>query len=152
MRVVQIARDLRAGEFLEQLRVGPLYAAFTQQHFRLGPASPQAFQQKEGVGKLLAHAGDDVLPDRHRHLVAGVAAKTVHPAPAPGQEGLGELVPKLAVLGIELDQVLPRDAPRPRTHEVTVRAAQKPLRMLLVQGGTPGGVIDHQVEKQPRAV
>ena len=93
VRVVQITRDLHPGKFLEQLGVGPLHAAFGQQPFRFLPGAAQAFQQENRFRKLLAHAGGDVLPDRHRHFVTGVAAETVHAAPAPGEKRFGKPVP-----------------------------------------------------------
>src|SRR5439155_931363 len=140
VRMVEIAGGLRAGNFLEQLRVGPLHPAFGQQCFRFVPAAAKPFEQEERFGKFLAHAGGDVLPDRHRHFVTCVAAEAIHAAPAPGEKRLGQVVPKFPFARVQLDQVLPGHAPRAGTEERAILAAQKPLWMPLENGAflSPG--------------
>ena len=91
------------------------------------------------------------MPDRHRHFVTCVAAEAIHAAPAPGEKRLGQVVPKFPFARVQLDQVLPGHAPRAGTEERAILAAQKPLWMPLVEGGTPAGVIDDKVQKEPRA-
>ena len=149
VRMVEIAGDLRAGSFLEQLRVGPLHPALGQQCFRFVPAAAKPFEQEERFGKFLAHAGGDVLPDRHRHFVTRVAAEAVHTASAPGEKRFSQVVPKFPFARVQLDQILPGHAPRAGTEERAVLAAQKPLWMPLVEGGTPAGMIDDKVQKEP---
>ena len=60
------------------------------------------------------------------------------------------MIPKLPFARVQLHEVLPGDAPRAGTYERAVRAAQYPIRMILMEGGTPTGVIDDEVEEQPR--
>ena len=84
--VIEIPGDFGAGIILEQFGIGPLHSAFGQQEFGRVPRSAKAFEQKNGFGKFLLDAGDDVLPGGHGNFVAGVAAETVHAAPAPDEE------------------------------------------------------------------
>jgi hypothetical protein len=55
---------------------------------------PRPSSRKNGFGEFVLDAGGDVLPGRHGNFVAGIAAKTIHPAPAPDQKGVGDFVPK----------------------------------------------------------
>ena len=93
VRMVQIAGDLPAGDFLEQFGIGPLHPAFRQQSFRFVPTPAQALEQKERLRKFLAYVGGDVLPDRQGDFVTGVATKSVNAAPAPGKKGRREFIP-----------------------------------------------------------
>src|SRR6266700_26240 len=100
----------------------PLTLASAQRRLRNSDHA-QPFEQQNRFRKLLTHAGDDVSPDRHRHLVAGVAPETIDTAAAPGEKRLGKMIPKLRFACLQLHEVLPGDAPRAGTHKRAVRAA-----------------------------
>ena len=99
MGVIQVAGHVGAAVILEKFRVGPLHAAFGEERFGGLPRAAQSFQEKNRLREFLAHAGFDVLPDAHRHLVAGVATKTIHAPAAPGQKGAGHFLPQGDVVG-----------------------------------------------------
>ena len=63
-----------AGIILKQFRVGPLHSAGGEQIFGGFQSAAESFEEKNGFGKFLLHAGDDVLPRGERDFVAGVAA------------------------------------------------------------------------------
>src|SRR5689334_20131778 len=110
--VLQVGRDLRSGIVLKQLGIGPLHAAFGEQAFGRLPGTAQAFQEKDGFGKLRPDTGSDVTPGWHRNLVARVATKAIHAAPAPGYKHLRQMFPGSRIAMIQFDQVFPSDTPR----------------------------------------
>ena len=112
--VIQIPRDVAAGIILEQLGVGPLHAALGQQAFGGFPRTAEAFEQENGFGKFVLHAGDDVLPGGHGNFVAGVATETVHAAPAPDQKRVGDDVPERDVVLFQFHQIFPESSPTRR--------------------------------------
>ena len=58
------------------------------------PGTAETLEQKDRFGKFLLHAGHDVLPRGGGNFIAGVATKTIHAAPAPDQERIGDDVPE----------------------------------------------------------
>ena len=56
--------------------------------------APQAFEQKQGVGEGLAHAGNNVLPGGQGHHVAGITAEPVDSALTPGQKDARQSSPR----------------------------------------------------------
>src|ERR1035438_3037104 len=85
------------------------------------PRAAETFEQKNGFGKFVLHAGDDVLPGDGGNFVAGVATETVHAAPAPDQQRVGDEVPKFYVVLFEFDQILPDRACRAGAGEFAVQ-------------------------------
>ena len=51
---------------------------------------------------------------------------------------------------LQFHQIFPGRSPRARAHERTVRSAQKPFGMVLLQIRSPAGVIDDHVQEHPR--
>src|SRR3984957_7399235 len=149
--VIQQSRYVAAVVVLEQFRVGPLHPAFCQQCLGRLQRSAQAFEQEKRFWILLANTSLNVLPDRQRHLVAGVAAKAVHATPAPRQERLCQLIPQLDELWIQFHQVAPGHAPRAGTDELSVGVVQKPGWMLLEKRRTPARMVDNHVQHHSRA-
>ena len=141
--VIQIAVQFGGRKVLENLRVGPLQAAFGQPNCRVVPAAAQAFEQKDRFGKFIAHAGGDVLPDEHRHLVARIAPEAIDTAAAPGEKDFRQLFPQRGAGRINLDEIFPDRAPRARADKLSGRILHEPFRMLLKQGRAPAGVVDH---------
>ena len=88
---------------------------------------------------------------RRGNFVAGVAAETVHAAPAPGQQRVGDEIPKLDVVLFEFHQIFPDGAPRAGAGEFAVGIFQEKFRMIFLQGRTPAGVVDDDVNEDPRA-
>ena len=114
-----------------------MHAAVGEQGFGGFPGAAESFEQEDGFGKFLLHAGDDVLPGRHGNFVAGIAAEAVHAAAAPGQEHVGELVPERDVVVFQFDEVLPGDAPGAGTGKRAVGFAQEPFGMIFLQAPIP---------------
>ena len=115
--VIEIPRDFATGIILEQFGICPLHAAVGEQTFRGVPRAAETFEQKNRFRKFLVHAGGDILPRGGGNFVAGVAAKTVHAAPAPRQQRVGDEVPELHVVLFEFHQIFPDRAPRAGTGE-----------------------------------
>ena len=86
-------------------------------------------------------------PDFHGHLVAGVAAESVHAPAAPGQEGRGNVLPQLTRCRVKLDKVLPDVAPGAGTFESSVLVPAEPFGMVFVERAAPARVIDDEVEE-----
>ena len=147
--MIEVIRDLDARIILKQLRVGPLHSAVCQEACGGFPGAAQAFEQENGGRKFLAHASRNVLPGGQRHFVPGVATKSIHPPPAPGEKHFGEIVPEFDMLVSKFDQVLPRRAPRARADECAPTIAEEPFGMIFLQGGSPTGVVDYQIDKNP---
>jgi hypothetical protein len=143
--------DFAAGIILEQFGVSPLHAAFGEQIFGGFPGAAEAFEQENGFGKFVLHAGDDVLPGGHGNFVAGVAAETVHAAPAPGQKRVGDDVPERDVVLFEFDQIFPDVCPTRRGWRIAIGISQEKFRMIFLQGRTPAGVVDDDVNENARA-
>ena len=85
------------------------------------------------------------------NFVAGIAAETVHAAPAPDQQRVGDDVPKFDVVLFEFDQIFPDGAPRAGAGEFAVGIFQKKFRMIFLQRRTPAGVVDDDVNEDARA-
>ena len=79
---------------------------------------------------IYCHAGDG-------NFVAGVAAETVHAAPAPGQKRVGDFVPEFYVVLFEFDQIFPDRAPRAGAGEFAVGIFQEKFRMIFLQVSNP---------------
>jgi hypothetical protein len=47
--------------------------------------------------------------------------------------------------------MFPGGAPGAEKEKRSIRIALEPVRMMIEQSGTPTGVVDHQVQEQPRA-
>ena len=126
--VIEIPCDVFSGIILEQFGIGPLHSAFGQQIFRGFPRTAEAFEQKNGFGKFFLHSRNDVLPRGHGNFVAGVAAETVHAAPAPDNQRVGDDVPEFHIVLFEFDQIFPNRAPRARAGKFAVGFFQEKLR------------------------
>ena len=142
----QIVFDLSAVVVLEQLRVGPVEIGPVEQIPGHRYFAAQPFEQKEGVGKLVAHFGDDVLPGRHGNHVPGVATEAVHPSSAPGEKYIGHVRPHVLVAEVERRQVGPDHTPGAGIFDLAVLLAGQPLGMGFVKAGRPAGVVDGHVD------
>ena len=112
--VIEVIGDLATGIILEKFRISPLHAAVGQQRFGGFPRAAQAFEQENGFGKFILHAGNDVLPRGHGNLVSGITPETVHASPAPDQKRIGDFVPKRDVCPASVRPGLPRWFPTRR--------------------------------------
>ena len=119
--VIEILGDFAAGIILEQFGIGPLHPAFGQQIFRGFPRTAEAFEQKNGFGKFVLDARNDILPRDDGNFVAGVAAETVHAATAPDQKRIGDFVPEFYIVLFEFDQIFPDGSPRAGAGECSRR-------------------------------
>ena len=150
-RMVEITGDLAAGEFLEQLRVGPLHAALGEACFGVVPAAAEALEQKNSVRKFQANFCGDIAPNRQRHLVAGVAAEAIDTTAAPRQECFLQLSPKRNRPGVDLDEVFPNHAPSAGAFELAIVQTAKPFGVIFLQHTPPAGVVDDEVEHEVAA-
>ena len=148
--IIQIPGDLLAGIILEQFRIGPLHTAIGQQAFGRLPGSAQTLQQKDGFRKLLLDAGHDVFPSCYRNLVTGIAAKTVHAPTAPSQQRICDQVPEFDIMLFEFHKVFPNRSPRSRAGEFAGRGFEEEFRVVFLEGRTPAGVVDHNVDEHSR--
>ena len=149
--VVEIPRHLPAAVVLKQFGIGPLHPALSEQRLGGSPRPAESFEKKNRFRKFFTNPRDNVLPDREGNLVAGIATEAVHAAPAPDQKRVGEKLRQRRVLRFQFDEILPDRSPSARTFKVAVRFAEEPFRMILLQGRSPAGVVDHHVEKHPGA-
>ena len=61
------------------------------------------------------------------------------------------MIPELDVVLFEFDQIFPDGAPGAGAGEFAVGIFQEKFRMIFLQGRTPAGVVDDDVEKHARA-
>ena len=148
-RLGQIVFDLPAVVVLKQLGVGGVEVGAAEDLAGDRHLAPQALQQKDGVGKLAAHAGHDVAPGLNRYHITGVAAKPVDAPPAPPQKDLGHVAPEVLVAEVQAGQVLPAHAPGPGHLDAALGVAGQPLGVGLVQAGGPTRVVDGDIQVEP---
>ncbi len=99
---------------------------------------------------MVAHPRHDIPPGCVRNHVARVAAEPVDTAAAPGEKHFRHEPPQVLMPVIELGQVLPLHAPGSRDLDAALRGAHQPLGVVGVQIGRPAGMVDGDVEKEPR--
>ena len=96
--------------------------------------------------------GDDVLPGLEGNHVSRVAAEAVDAIAAPEEEDLRHVGAELAVRIVQLHEIGPLDAPRPRGVETPVGFAAEPVGMMGLKRRGPARVVGRQVdEEQPFA-
>ena len=115
---------------LENLGIRPVEVGHGEQAVGRLYLAAEALEQEDGVGVLFADLCDDVLPRVGRNHVACVAAEAVHAYPAPEQEHVGHVGAQPVVGVVELHEVGPDDAPRPRRDESPVGFAAEPVWMV----------------------
>ena len=126
-RVVQVSFDLLFGIVLEQFGIGPVHVGVIEQTGGDRRIAAEPLKQEDDVGKLFAHACDDVLPRGNGDHIAGVAAETVHAAPAPDDEDVCNIFPKIFFGVIKLGEVFPDRAPGAGGDDGSVVAAFEPF-------------------------
>ena len=149
--VVQVARHGPGVVVLEQLRVGPLHPALAQQAFGGRPGPAQALKEEHAIRERLAHPGPEVPPDLQGHHVARVTSESIHPAPAPGEQGFGDGLPEGRRPAVQLRQIAPGHAPGAGTEEASFGIAAEPLRVGLHQPGAPARVVHDDVQEEAPA-
>ncbi|OPY16518.1 MAG: hypothetical protein A4E74_01792 [Syntrophus sp. PtaB.Bin075] len=145
-RFGKIPLDLIALIILKQLGVRPVEIALAEQFSRNRNFPTQTLQEKDGVGKLLPHLGDDVPPGRYGNHVARVATEAVHPSAAPCQKDIRHVSPHVLMAVIQAGQVLPDHSPGAGGFNFPLLVAGKPLGMAFMQAGRPAGVIDRDID------
>ena len=89
----QVMFDLTTVIILKQLAVSPVEISPVEQVAGDGNLAAEALQQKDHIGELVPDLPDHIAPGRCWDHVAGVAAKTIHTAAAPGQKDIGHILP-----------------------------------------------------------
>lgn len=144
--------DIRAVVVLKEFRVGPVQVGAVEQVENDPFVAAQALEEKDGIGKLQANFGRDVAPDGQRDHVAGVATESVYAHAAPEKKDFGHVLPEILVAIVQFGQIGPDDAPGSRRFElVFLVPAFEPFGMMILQPGSPSGVIDGDVEEEPSA-
>jgi hypothetical protein len=144
----QVILDLPPVIVLKEFGIGPVEIGLVQQGAGHRNFAAETLKKEQGVGKLLAHRGDDVAPGFQWNHVARVAAKTVHPAAAPGHKDLGHVMPQVATLVVQASQVGPDHPPGPRIFDPSLPVAHQPFGVFVVQAGGPSGVVDGDIQNQ----
>ena len=145
--VVQVARHLGGLLVLEQFGVGPVHATLREQGLGDLPGTPQPLQEKDGLGVGLVDLRGDVLPRRQGHHVARIAAKAVHAALAPGEQGSGHHLPEGRTPMVQFHEILPGGPPGARTAEGAIRVPAEPFRPTLQEARPPARVVHEDIEQ-----
>ena len=148
--VTQIAFDLDAGIVLEEFGISPVHIRGIQQPCSDGGVAAKPFQKENRLRIFLPHPGNDVGPCGRRNHIAGIAAETVHSARTPDTEHLRQIFPELGFLMIQFRQIPPDHSPGPGGMNGSIRIADKPVGMFLMQSGGPARVIDRYVNEKLR--
>ena len=135
---------------LEEFRIRPVEVGLREQARRRRDLAAQPLQEEDRVGILAAHFRDDVFPRLGGDHVARVAAEAVHALAAPEEEDVRHVGAEAGLGVVKLDEIRPRDAPRPRRVEAAVRLVAEPVGVVRLQGRRPAGVVGGKVdEEQP---
>ena len=135
---------------LEELRVGPVHVGAVEEPVGHVPMPAQPLQKENGIGKLEADLGDNVVPDIVGNHVAGIATEPVHAEATPPQKYVGHSFPqRQARVVVQLGEILPGHPPRTGRAEAAVFVAREPLRVLILHVRSPAGVVGRNVHQEP---